>query len=649
VSTLAIIAAFAPLAFITGMMGPYMRPMALNVPIAVIVSTVVVAFLITPWLSMFALKHTVRGKESDSDEDTPVEQKPLYRFYRVWLWPILQQRWLCFVVLGVVFLMFVGSVFLPAFRVIPLKMLPFDNKNEFQVVIDMPEGATLEQTDHTARRVGDYLAGVAEVRDYEIYVGLSSPMDFNGMVRHYYLREGPPVADIRVNLAPKRNRAHRSHELVLRLRKDIDRIAAETGANIKLVEVPPGPPVMATITAEVYGPPHARYEELIAAGRTLADRFRVEPGVVDVDTSAAAPQTRWAFVTDKAKAALVGISTEQIAQTLQMALGGHAAATLHLDDEVDPLLIELKLPRPARASVEALEQLYLVGGAGQLVQLGTLGAFQRDYDDQPIYHKNLDRVVYVFAEAAGRAPADAIIDMQFDRRQEDRAFVNDSDPRPVAERTWIEPGGGIAWGLPAGYEVEWAGEGEWQITLDVFRDLGIAFGAALVLIFIILLFQTGSRLLPLMLMLAIPLEMIGVMPGFWLLNWIVSDQIGGYQSHLYFTATAMIGIIVLAGIVIRNSVLLLDFIQFGLKSGLPMNEAVLQSVAVRTRPILLTAATTLIGNIVITLDPIFAGLAWAIIFGITASNLFTLVVIPVAYVAVYGGGRSRKESPRRES
>ncbi len=636
VSTLAIIAAFAPLAFITGMMGPYMRPMALNVPVAVIVSTVVVAFLITPWLSMVALKHTVRAAEAGAADEEPVEQKALYRFYRAWLGPILQRRWRCALVLVGVFLLFVGSLVLPMFRVIPLKMLPFDNKDEFQLVIDMDEGTTLEATDAVARRLGAYLGGVAEVRDFQIYVGLSSPMDFNGMVRHYYLRQGPAVAAIRVNLAPKRQRAQQSHELILRIRDDIAALATESGANVKLVEVPPGPPVMATITAEVYGPPHARYTELIAAGRTLAARFQAEPGLVDVDVSAEAPHPRWTFVTDKAKAALAGVSPQQIAQLLRVALDGQDVGVLHLPDEVDPLLIELRLPRPARAAIARLEQLHVVGGGGQRVQLGTLGRFERDTDDQPIYHKNLRRVVFVFAEAAGRAPADAIIDMQFDRVEAGRAFVADRAPRAVAGRTWLAPGGGIAWSLPPGYRVEWAGEGEWQITLDVFRDLGLAFAAALVLIFVILLFQTGSRALPLLLMLAIPLELIGVLPGFWLLNWIVSHAVGGYEVNLYFTATAMIGIIVLAGIVIRNSVLLLDFIRYGLQAGLGVQAAVLQSVTVRTRPILLTAATTLIGNIVITLDPIFAGLAWAIIFGITASSLFTLVVIPVAYVLLFG-------------
>ncbi len=663
-STLAIIVSFLPMAFITGMMGPYMAPMALNVPLTVAVSTIV-AFVITPWLAMASLRKLLEtGKEEEPFELT---KRPLYRFFSRTLRPVIATRAKSWLVLGVVMLLLLGAVTLPLFRVIPLKMLPYDNKNEFQVIVDMPEGTTLDETDAVARRLGRYLSRVSEVRDYEVYAGTASPMDFNGMVRHYYLRNEPHMADIRVNLAPKVKRTHQSHEIILRIRRDIDKLAHELGANVKLVEMPPGPPVLATITAEVYAPPDATYAKQIAAARRVKARLERAPNVVDEDTSAQAAQQVWVFETDKRKASLSGVSTKNIARTVQMALDGLPATILHRPREVDPLQVVLRVPRPERSAIDELEELYVVGKGGELVQLGALGKFKKRIDDQTIYHKDLRRVVYAYSEVAGRPPTDAILDIQFDRRAEDsgieggqrskvdnrksqastanlrpsssaersNSLGSSGKPRLLSERTWLDPGGGVPWTLPAGYTVEWAGEGEWQITLDVFRDLGVAFGAALIGIFTLLMFQTGSRILPLIIMLAIPLTLIGIMPGFWLLNALTDQPIGGYPNPTFFTATAMIGMIALAGIVVRNSVVLIDFIHFGLKEGHGLQEAIVRSVAVRTRPILLTAGTTLLGNWVITLDPIFSGLAWAIIFGILTSTLFTLVVIPIVYSLIF--------------
>jgi len=635
-STLAIVVSFLPMMFITGMMGPYMAPMALNVPLTILAS-LGVSFVITPWLAMTALKKIV----AEPGEAFDILKSLLYRISRAVLGPFLASRRLAWTTLGVVGVLFLLALVLPALRLVPLKMLPYDNKNEFQIVIDMPEGSTLEATDTVARRLGEYLARVAEVRDYQIYVGLASAMDFNGMVRHYFLRQGPHVADIRVNLISKKQRRQQSHEIVLRIRDDLTRIAQESAAAIKLVESPPGPPVIATITAEVYGPPDAKYEELIAAARRVEQRMRREPGVVDVDSSVEADQPRLTFITDQPKAALSGVSKEDIAQTLQLALGGMKTTTLHQPREVEPLWVELRLPRWARSSATELEELYIVGREGQLVQLGALGGFCDRVDGRPlledktIYHKNLRRVVYVYGEAAGRSPADAVIDMQFDLQPVEGRIAVDKAPRPVSERTWLKPGGGDPWTLPAGFYVDWAGEGEWNITLDVFRDLGIAFVVALVGIYLILMFETRSRALPLIIMLAIPLTMIGIMPGFWLLNLLVNRPVGGYDTPVFFTATAMIGTIALAGIVVRNSVVLIDFIHHASAEGLALREAVIRSVAIRTRPIVLTAGTSLLGNWVITLDPIFSGLAWAIIFGIFASTLFTLVVVPLVYWLLY--------------
>ncbi len=644
-STLAIIASFLPLMFITGMMGPYMGPMALNVPLTVTVSTVV-AIVITPWIAMVMLRKL--GEKSNQD-DYDVTKQPLYRASSAVLGRILDSRVLTWLTLGGVVVLLFAAMALPAFRVVPLKMLPYDNKNEFQIIVDMPEGTTLEKTESVTRQLGDYLATVSEVRDYQLYVGTASAMDFNGMVRHYFLRRGSNLADIRVNLAPKERRADQSHTMLLRVRDDLTKIAEDNGARVKLVEVPPGPPVIATITAEVYGPADSSYDEQIAAAKRVEARMAREPMIVDVDISAEDDQQKWVFETDQPKAALTGISKENVAKTLQIALDGMPATVLHPPGEVEPLWAELRVARANRSAVEDLEDLYVQGQEGQMVQLGALGRFVNSLPngspvlaDKTIYHKDLRRVVYVFGEVAGRPPADAILDMQFDQ-QEDGTTPTPAEPRPWATRTWLKPGGGDPWAIPVGYEIHWAGEGEWKITLDVFRDLGLAFAAAQVGIFIILMFQTGSRLLPLVIMMAIPLTMIGIMPGFWLLNALVDRPIGpsAYPNPVFFTATAMIGMIALGGIVVRNSVVLIDFINQGTSEGLSMREAVVQSVAVRTRPILLTAGTTLLGNWVITLDPIFSGLAWAIIFGILTSTVFTLLVIPLVYWMLYGKAERR--------
>ena len=630
-STLAIIASFLPLFFITGMMGPYMAPMALNVPLTVTISTVI-AFAVTPWMAMVALRRSARENEEDDDSAT---QSIGYRIANTVLRPILRSRPISWLVLAAVGALLLAAMTPAVFRAVPLKMLPYDNKNEFQVVVDMPEGTTLDRTDAVARRLAAEIAAQPEVRDYEVYVGLASPMDFNGMVRHYFLREGANVADIRVNLAAKDNRVQQSHEIVLRLRERLQELAGRLGANIKLVESPPGPPVFSTLTAEVYGRPGATYAELTAAADRVQARLAREPGVVDVDSSTEADQVRWVFETDKPKAALSGISAETIAQTLAISLGGYKATVVHQPGEAEPLWVELRLPRASRSAVDELRELYVQGDHGHIVQLGGLGKFVERSEHKTIYHKNLQRVVYVYGEIAGRPPADVIVDIQQDQ-QVGAALDASSEPRPISGRTWLSPGGGDAWSISEGMRVHWAGEGEWKITLDVFRDLGLAFAAALIGIFVILMFQTGSRLLPLLIMLAIPLTLIGIMPGFWLLNVLFTQDVGGYPNPVFFTATAMIGMIALAGIVVRNSVVLIDFIHMAVGEGLPLDEAIVRSVAVRARPILLTAGTTLLANGVITLDPVFSGLAWAIIFGIITSTLFTLIVIPTVYWLLYG-------------
>ncbi|WP_305043362.1 efflux RND transporter permease subunit [Geoalkalibacter sp.] len=606
-STLAIIVSFTPMFFITGMMGPYMAPMAANVPLTVTFSTLA-ALTIVPWLAYKLIGGRVANLAPGEAAGQDVVPDWLRRGYAAAVTPFLgarRRRWL---LVGGILLLLGASLALPLLRLVPLKMLPFDNKDELQLVLDLPEGSTLEATDRMVRDFEAYLRGVPEVTSFVSYVGSPSPMDFNGMVRHYYLREAPHLADIRINLADKNERRMQSHALALRLRQDLEALARRHGVLLAIVETPPGPPVLATVVAEIYGAPGSDYAELMVAARQVMAIMDAEPYVVDVDSTIEAPRSRLDFVPDKEKAALHGLSAEDITQTLALAVGGVAPATLHRDGERQPLPVRVVLPRAQRSSSEGLGQMPLVGAAGQMVPLRELGRFQEAPEAQTLYHKNLRPVVYVTAEMAGQAPGEAILDMQKRLRRET---------------------------LSPGIEVQWAGEGEWEITLRVFRDLGLAFGAALVGIYILLALQTGSFLLPLLILLAIPLTVLGIMPGFGLLNLLLDRPVGGFADPVFFTATGMIGMIALGGIVIRNAVVLIDFIRGALQEGMALREAIIESGATRLRPIVLTALTTALGAWPITLDPIFSGLAWALIFGLFASTLFTLVVVPVAFYAVY--------------
>ncbi len=629
-ATLAVIVSFLPLFFITGMMGPYMRPMALNVPIAMIMS-MVVAFTITPWLSYHILK-SVYGKE---EKPFVVEQGLTFKIYSMVVGPFINRKalgWL--LVLLVVVLLAVCPLLAVTGRV-PLKMLPFDNKNEFQIVVDMPEGTTLETTDAVLSDFSTYLRGVSEVTEVLTFAGTASPIDFNGMVRHYYLREGANVGDIRVNLLEKEERQQQSHEILLRIRDDLQEIAQRWNANIKLVEVPPGPPVFSTLVAEIYGETQPDYQSLMAGAKFVRQIMQQETGVVDLDDSVEEDLEKHVFVIDKEKASLHGVSAETIAATVRLAVAGHVpgegsrnssgAGVLHAPGELQPLRIVLQLPRTQRSSQVDLERLSVKTATGDVVQIGELGSFQTVWEDKTIYHKNLQRVAYVFGDTAGRPPADAVLGFMKQLK---------SDP------------------LPAGLRVVWAGEGEWKITLDVFRDLGLAFGAAVLGIYILLVWETKSYAMPLLLMVAIPLTIIGILPGFWLLNILGNVPVGGYPNPVFFTATAMIGMIALSGIATRNAILLIEFIHAELASGGDLKEALIKSGAVRFRPIFLTAGTSLLGAWPITLDPVFSGLAWALIFGLLVSTAFTLVLVPVVYWLLYanrpGHGlpvRSEPETP----
>lgn len=608
-STLTIVVSFLPMFFITGMMGPYMGPMASNVPLTVGFSTLT-AVTIVPWLAHLLLRHR-RGKSTGAVEGQAKDDSAppwLHRAYRSTLEPILSSRRRAWALLGFVALLFIAAWALPVFGKVPLKMLPFDNKNQLQIVVDLDEGSTLERTDAVVREVEAFLASVLEVRDYSSFVGTASPMDFNSMVRHGYLRQSPELADIRVNLADASERSMQSHAIGLRLRDALAEIGERNGALIKLVETPPGPPVLATLVAEVYGDESASQAELEDAAMHLAQHLRTEAGVRETEVIASAPHTRVEFELDRQQAAVQGVREAQLTPLLSTALAGEVVADLRIEGERQPLPVVLRLSRAQRSGAEELGFLAVRGSSGAILPLQELGSFHELPADPVIYHKDLRPLVYVTAEMAGRAPGEAVLALQ--------SKLAD-DP------------------LPPNIEVEWAGEGEWGITLRVFRDMGLAYLAALIGIYLLLTIETRSLLMPLLVMMAIPLTAIGMMPGFWGLNALFAGQVGDYPDATFFTATAMIGMIALGGIVVRNSLVLLQFIQQELAAGKSLLDSVCEAGAVRMRPILLTAATTALGAWPITLDPIFSGLAWALIFGLVASTTFTLLVIPTVFWMIH--------------
>lgn len=641
-STVMVVLAFLPLAAIPGMMGPYMAPMAFNVPVSVMASTLV-AFLITPWLAARLLP----PGGASVDVTPAVEGSALYRRL---LAPLLTSRGAA-LLLGSVVLLFCLALLLPGFRAVPLKLLPFDNKNEVQVLIDMPEGTSLERTAAVTERVAGRVLTVPEVREVAAFVGQPSPVDFNGLVRRYDLRQGRELGELRVVLAPKAERSHQSHAIVLRLRA---LLAAEAppGAVLRVVEVPPGPPVLSTLVAEVVRDPLGDPETHREAARRVMARLAREPHVVEVDSTLPDPRPRQRFVVDKTKAALAGVDTDAVATTLQLANRGLVAGMLQVPQALHPVPLELRLPPSARQRLSDFEALVVRGQLGgrqastpegleaapqPRVALGELGAFEFGVADAPIHRKDLEDVIYVTAELNGRTPGEVIADLEADRRAHDAALGATAPSRPWASRSFFANGGGDLWHLPAGTAVRWAGEGELALTLDVFKAMGLGYLFALAAIYLVLRVQTRSNALALIIMSAIPLTIIGILPGFWAMNHLGERVVAGAPDPVLFTATAMIGMIALAGIVVRNSLILVEFITQARAAGASLRDAVLNAGAIRLRPVLLTAGTTLLGNLIITLDPVFNGLALAIIFGIVASTLFTLAVVPVVYWLVFRG------------
>jgi len=634
-ATFAVILSFLPLLLVTDMMGQYLRPMAVNVPVTMLMS-LVVSFTITPWLAY----HMLKGQAGNHISPAAAGAPPLTeRFFRRSLMPLVERRWLGRMFLLLVAVLFVGSVLLVLTRKVRVKQLPYDNKDEMLLVLDMPAGTPLERTDAVARDFEHYLASVPEITDYETYVGTSSPVDFNGMMRQYFLRRAPNRADIRVNLVHKTERVHPSHSIALRLRAGLTAIASRNGVKLKIVELPAGPPAMSTIVAAVYGGPGNSYEDLMKAAAIVKERMSREPGIVDLDDTIDEDQAKLVFEVDKEKAALNGISTDEISRTIALALGSQSAGIAQMPHERSPVRIALWFPRAERSSAPDLSRIYVKGAGAHMVPVSELGTWSTQREDKTIYHRQMERVVYVLGEMAGRPPVETILDLRADEilGGKDPFVDRKANPRPLASRTMFRKGGGVGWKVPDGVNVRWWDEGEMYITLNLFRDLALAMLVALAGIYVILMNQTGSYQLPFVIMLAIPLMVIGVLPGFWLLNQFGERSVGGLMNPVFFSGPAFMGMIALAGIVTRNSIIIVDFIHLGLMRGLPLDQAILQSVSVRLRPILLTSGAAVLGALPITLDTVFGGMAWSLIFGLVVSTVFSVFVIPVTYNLMYSG------------
>ena len=632
-ATFAVILSFLPLLFVTDMMGQYLRPMAANVPVTMLMS-LLVSFTITPWLAFKLLKGPATGGAPGAEHDESARAR---RFFDRTLTPLIARPRRGRVFLAVVFVLFAFSVLLVLTRRVQVKQLPYDNKDEMLLVLDLPAGTTLERTDAAARDFERYLSSVPEITDFEAYVGTASPVDFNGLMRQYFLRRAPNRADIRINLIHKTERVASSHSLALRMRGELTALAERHRVKLKIVELPAGPPAMSTVVAAIYGSPTNTYQDLMDAAAIIKERMRREPGVVDADDTVEEDQTKYVFEVDRQKAALNGISTDDIARTLSLALGSQSIGAAQIPHERTPVRIALWFPRAERSSVVDLTRIYAKGASGSLVPVSELGDWRTGIEDKTIYHRQLERVVYVLGEMAGRPPVETILDLTADEvRDRPQPFVDKAAaPRALSARTMFRKGGGIPWQVLEGITVRWWDEGEMYITIHLFRDLAVALLGALLAIYIILMNQTGSFGLPLTMMAAIPLMVIGVMPGFWLLNQLGSHVVGGFRNPVFFSGPAFIGMIALAGIVTRNSIIIVDFIQLGLLRGLSLDRAIVESVSVRLRPILLTSGAAVLGALPITLDTVFGGMAWSLIFGLIVSTLFSLFVIPVTYHLVY--------------
>jgi multidrug efflux pump subunit AcrB len=604
-ATFTVIAALLPMAFVSGLMGPYMRPIPVGASAAMIFS-ILIAFIVTPWMSLKVLrnvKHAAHGAEGG---------KAMAAVYEKILRPLIRHRGYRIAGLASVAGILVLTLLLLPLKLVTVKMLPFDNKSEIQIIIDMPAGTTLEESAAATRTIAEYIRTVAEVKDFQLYIGTAAPFNFNGLVRHYYLRQQPNTSDIQVNLIEKGRRKAQSHDIAKRIRGPIREIAKRYGANVKIAEIPPGPPVMSTLVAELYGPDPVRQTELACQVR---DIFEKTPGVVDVDWFVEADEGKYVFEIDKTRAGVSGVSPEAVANTLRVFLGGMPAGLIHDNKSREPVAIFLQAPRDKRSGINELKALTVISGTGKSVPLSELVNVVSTKEDKTIYHKNLRRVVYVVGDVAGKeeSPAYAILKM-----------------KDAVEALKLPEGYGLTQhfsGLPwleKRFSLKW--DGEWQITYDVFVDMGIAFGAVLVLIYVLVVGWFKNFVTPVIIMAPIPLTLVGILPGHWIMG-------------AFFTATSMIGFIALAGIIVRNSILLVDFIQHDWRESGNLAEAIMKAGAVRFMPISLTAAAVLVGSVVMLFDPIFEGLAISMMFGALSATLLTLVAVPLLYYEFY---RNRK-------
>jgi multidrug efflux pump subunit AcrB len=607
-ATFTVIAAVLPMVFVSGLMGPYMSPMPIGASLAMIFS-LLVALIATPWLS-FRLLKTEEGHHEEYD----ITKSGYYKLFNTILSPFIESSFKRWVAFGVVGLMLVGAIALVPLKAVQMKMLPFDNKNEFQVIVDMPEGTALEQTARVTKEIASYLKTVPEVSSYQYYVGINAPINFNGLVRHYYMRQAKNMGDIQVNLVPKDERKAQSHDIAKKVRAAVQQIAMRYNANAKIVEIPPGPPVLSTLVAEIYGPSQ---EQQIALAKQVKKVFEETPGVVDVDWMVEDDQKVYDLVVNKERAAFRGVSAEQIAQTLRMSLAGMDVGVLHTEKDLEPVTIQVRLPQSDRTSMKDLSGIFVQSQgmgtlttrlrAGEMIPLSELVTVEEKIQDKSIYRKDLRRVVYVTADVAGatESPVYAMLDM-------DKKIAKIKVPGGYS----VSP---LYTASPTSEDklsMKW--DGEWQITFEVFRDLGTAFAVVLVIIYLLIIGWFQSFKTPLIMMIAIPLSLVGIIPGHLL-------------HGAFFTATSMIGMIALAGIMVRNSVLLIDFIQIRRAEGANLKQAVIESAAVRTRPIILTSGAVVIGSIVMLFDPIFQGLAISLIWGGVLSTILTLVVVPIVY------------------
>jgi multidrug efflux pump subunit AcrB len=600
-ATFTVIAALLPMAFVSGLMGPYMSPIPINASIGMLLS-LIVALVFTPWASLKLLRSDAGEQHEDQGSDLA------HRLFEKIVGPFLKGRdgsrarkWLLGGV-GIAILLSAGLVMV---QLVALKMLPFDNKSEFQVILDMPEGTSVEQTDRVLHEMATYLASIPEVTDYQIYTGTAAPINFNGLVRQYYLREGANLGDIQVNLVDKSERDRKSHDIARAVRAQLDKIGRAYGGSVKVVEVPPGPPVQAPLVAEVYGP---NYEGQLEVATHLRQIFDDTVDIVDIDDSVEAASKRFVIHVDRNKAALLGVPQANVTRAIQMALSGADVAYIHNDYQKHATPIRLEFSTADKANLDTLLALRVASRSGNLVPLTEITEIREASWEKTIYHKDLLPVVFVTADMTG--PLDSPLYGMFDLvgKVEDASHGD----QPIEQYFVNQPDD------PYKYSIKW--DGEWQITYETFRDMGIAYSVGLILIFLLIVAQFQSYRMPLIIMAPIPLTIIGVLPG---------HALAGAQ----FTATSMIGMIALAGIIVRNSILLVDFIRHEVDQGMQLQEAVIRAGAIRAKPIILTAVAATLGAFFILDDPIFNGLAVSLIFGIIVSTLLTLIIIPVLYYA----------------